>query len=299
MSGGEARRLPPLNALRIFDTVSRLGSLTRAAEVLSITQSAVSRQIAVLEDHLGRPLFERERYGVRLSEAGAAYALEIAPALASIEAASRRMLEAVQVRPLHLRCYNVVAVKWLIPRLPRFQRAHPRIEVRVSQGSGLADFDGEEFDLAIQFGDGRWPRLNRRVLIPDMIQPVCSPRLLREHPALRSAGGLRHVRILHTGLRPDDWPSWLAAFGARDLPVNSMEFPSLLMTYQAAAEGLGVAMGQLTLLEQDLARGTLVRLFETHLCRPLAYYIVWPKGRRRSTRLQTFVDWLMSEAPSG
>jgi LysR family glycine cleavage system transcriptional activator len=299
MSSGDARRLPPLNALRVFDAVSRLGSLTRAAEALSITQSAVSRQIAVLEDYLGRPLFERERYGVRLSVAGAAYALEIAPALASIEAASRRMLETMQVRPLHLRCYNVVAVKWLIPRLPRFQRLHPRIEVRVSQGPGLTDFEGEGLDLAIQFGDGRWPRLNRRPLIPDMIQPVCSPQLLREHPALRSVGGLRQVRILHTGLRPDDWPSWLAAFGDRDLPVNSMEFPSLLMTYQAAAEGMGVAMGQLALLEQDLARGTLVKLFDTHLRRPLAYHIVWPKGRRRSARLQAFVDWLLSEAPTG
>ncbi|HEY4253237.1 MAG TPA: LysR family transcriptional regulator, partial [Roseomonas sp.] len=225
MSGGDAWRLPPLNALRVFDAVSRLGSLTRAAQALRITQSAVSRQIALLEDHLGQALFERERYGVRLSDAGAGYAKEIAPALASIAAASRRMAEAERGRPLHLRCYNVVAVKWLIPRLARFQLAHPRIEVRVSQGPGLADFAAEELDLAIQYGDGRWPGLNRRALIPDLIQPVCSPKLLREHPALRGITGLRQVRILHTGLRPHDWPDWLAAFGAKELPVTSMEFP--------------------------------------------------------------------------
>lgn len=299
MPDSDASRLPPLNALRVFDAVSRLGSLTRAAEALRITQSAVSRQIALLEDHLGQPLFERERYGVRLSDAGASYAREISPALASIAAASRKLVEGTHVRPLHLRCYNVIAVKWLIPRLPRFQLAHPRIEVRVSQGPGLADFAAEELDLAIQYGDGRWPGLNRRALIPDLIQPVCSPKLLRAHPALRSVAGLRQVRILHTGLRPHDWPDWLSAFGARDLPVTSMEFPSLLMTYQAATEGLGVAMGQLALLQQDLARGTLVRLFDdARLHRPLAYQIVWPKGRRRSTRLQAFIAWLLSEAPS-
>jgi LysR family glycine cleavage system transcriptional activator len=295
-STGPPPRLPPLNALRIFEMASHLGSLTKTAQALRITQSAVSRQIALLEEHLGHALFSRERYGVRLTEAGAIFAREIAPAFASIAAAAERMSVTGGHQPVQLRCTNVFAVKWLIPRLPRFQASHPRILIRVSQAQDLPDFEAEGCDLAVQYGDGHWPGLNRRRLIGDVLQPVCSPRLLREHPSLRSVGGLRHTPLLRTRLRPNDWPDWLAAYGPGGPTGPIMEFPSLLMTYQAAMEGLGVAIAHLPLLRQDIARGALVPLFNAPLPRPLGWYMAWPKGRRRSTRLQAFIDWLQSEA---
>jgi LysR family transcriptional regulator, glycine cleavage system transcriptional activator len=149
LEDGMARKMPPLNPLHVFEASARLGSFTKAAEELGVTQSAVSRQVAVLEAYVRQRLFIRGRHGIALTPAGEAYRKDIAPAFARVAAATEKLRQAGQTEPLRLRCYNTFAVKWLIPRLPRFQADHPAIEVRLSNAVAEVDFARDEVDLAI------------------------------------------------------------------------------------------------------------------------------------------------------
>jgi len=289
-------RLPPLNPLHAFEAAARHGSFTRAAEELQVTQSAVSRQVAVLEGFLRRRLFRRDRHGISLTPEGRAYHAEIAPALLRIAGATRKILAASAFRPIRLRSYSTFATRWLLPRLPRFQEAHPGLEVVISTGIAPIDFAREEADLAIQFGAGGWPGLAERRLMGDVIQPVCSPRLLRRRNAPRQIGDLARCTLLHTKYRRNDWQDWLEAMGGpAEIATTGMVLPGSVLSYQAAMEGLGIAMGQLPMLRQELAAGVLVPLFEP-LARPLAHYAVWPARQPPDHQLRAFLDWLEQEA---
>lgn len=294
-----ARRIPPLNPLHVFEVAARLGSFTRAAEELQVTQSAVSRQVAVLEGYLKRRLFHRDPHGITLTSDGDDYRREIAPAFARIDAATRRLLDAADANPLRLRSYSTFAAKWLLPRLPRFHASHPGIEVRLSTGIALVDFGREELDVAIQFGAGDWPGLEQRKLLGDIIQPVCSPKLLRRRHAPKVIEDLKRCTLLHTKYRRNDWHDWLEAVDGPDISETGMVLPGSVLAYQAAMEGLGIAMGQLPLLRQEIASGALVPLFDRPVTRPLAHYAVWPARRGADHRLRAFLAWLEREAAQG
>ncbi len=291
-------RLPPLNPLHAFEAAARHGSFTRAAEELQVTQSAVSRQVAVLEGFLRQRLFRRDRHGIRLTAEGRAYHAEISPAFLRIAGATQRLLAIADHRPIRLRSYSTFATRWLLPRLPRFHEAHPGTEVVLSTGIAPIDFDREDVDLAIQFGAGGWPGLDQRKLIADVIQPVCSPKLLRRRTAPRTLADLARCTLLHTKYRRNDWQDWLRAVGGPDIAAGGMALPGSVLAYQAAMEGLGIAMGQLPMLRQELASGVLVTLFEP-LARPLAHYAVWPARQTPDHRMRAFLDWLEQEAASG
>lgn len=294
------RRIPPLNPLRVFEVVARTENLTTAALELHVTQSAVSRQVASLEDYLGVALFHRERHGVRLTTAGQAYAREIRPAFERIAEATRTLVRNTQQGSLRLRTYSTFAAKWLIPRLPDFHRRHPGIEVRLSTGVPDVDFDRDPVDLAVQFGDGHWPRCRADLLFPDEIEPVCAPALLE---ALQRQGStdtvaLLGVRRLVSQYRRHDWDDWLATLptGLDGAASERMEFSSSLLTWQAAIDGLGVAIGQAALLEAEFRDGRLVRPFARPLVRPKGHYLVRPAGQRESAKVRTFRQWLLQAA---
>ncbi|PZW42114.1 LysR family glycine cleavage system transcriptional activator [Humitalea rosea] len=285
-----SRLIPPLNPLFFFEVASRQGSFTRAAEELNVTQSAVSRQIAVLERFVGAKLFRRERHGIVLTEAGESYRREIAPAFERIHRATAQMRQAEQDEPLRVRVYSTFAVKWLFARLPEFNARHPEIELSLSNTVAPVDFKRDEIDLAIQFGSGDWPGMEVRELLPDVIQPVCSPRLLHRQK-IESLDDLAKHRLLVSHYRRLDWKDWLGAAGRCDLLQPGMEFPSSVLTYQAAIDGLGIAVGQMRLLDQDVRAGLLVPLF-TPVTRALAHYIVWPADRTPNRKGRLFLAWL-------
>ena len=287
-----AGAIPPLNPLHVFEAASRLGTFTRAAQELGVTQSAVNRQIAVLEGYFGRPLFRRLPQGLALTPDGEAYRAEIAPAFARIAAATARLRQGERAQKLRLRVYATFAVKWLLPRLPRFQAAHPGIDLQLSTAVAPVDFARDDVDLAIQFGSGAWPGLASRPLLPDLIQPVCSP-LLPAPP--REPAELAQHRLLHSHYRRDDWPDWLASIGRPDLLQPGMEFPSSVLTLQAAAEGLGIAIGQTTLLGEDIRQRRLVPLFGHPLRRPLGHHLVWPHTRPPGAKGRALLAWLRQE----
>lgn len=293
-----ARRLPPLNPLRVFEVVARSGNLTAAAQELHVTQSAVSRQVAVLEAYLGVDLFRRERHGVTLTRAGADYAREVMPAFERIAGATERLARAHEPGILRLRTYTTFAAKWLIPRLPDFQRAHPGIDVRISNAVPDVDFDRDGVDVAIQYGDGRWPHAEADLLFRDEIEPVCSPRFVREHRAARQPARLLATRLLISRYRRHDWDDWLAACDLADVATATerMSFSSSVLTWQAAIDGLGIAIGQTALLQHEFRQGLLIRPFGRPLRRAQGHYLVRPAVQRESREVRALRDWLLAAA---
>jgi LysR family glycine cleavage system transcriptional activator len=286
-----------LNALRVFVAVGRLGSFTTAAAFLGVTQSAVSRQISLLEGFIGQRLFVRAATGTALTDAGRRFWDETAPALDHISRATTTARISSRREPLRLRVYATFAVKWLLHRLPRFNALHPSIDLQLSTTAAPVDFDRDAVDLAIQFGSGHWPGLESQFLLPDIIQPVCNPRLAAEPGAHDIAAMLGRHRMLHSHYRRRDWSDWLDAVGHPNLVQPGSEFPSSVLTQQAAIDGLGIAIGQMALLAEDLDAGRLVTLFDRPVRRPLGHFLVWPASRPPGQKGRAFVDWVRQEVP--
>jgi LysR family transcriptional regulator, glycine cleavage system transcriptional activator len=285
--------MPPLNPLYVFEVAARSGGFGKAAQELNVTQSAVSRQISVLESYLGVRLFHRERTGSKLTEAGEEFAAEIAEPFAKLAAASHRLVERKPNSPLRLRAYATFASRWLIPHLANFHKRHPRIQITVSNTVKPVDFTRETVEIAIQVGTGNWPNTNAIHLFDDVIQPVASPEFLKRVSIREPADLSRHIR-LHSYYRRKDWSDWFQAAGVTVPDDRGTVFESSNLTYQAAIEGLGVAIGQKALLGEELASGKLVALFQS-VKRPLGYYLVWPQDRPESRKMQFFRDWLIDE----
>jgi LysR family glycine cleavage system transcriptional activator len=292
-----ARRIPPLNPLRVFEVVARTGNLTAAAQELHVTQSAVSRQIAVLEGYVGVELFRRERHGVTLTRAGRGYAEQVVPAFDAIASATDKLLKGSTQGALRVRTYVTFAAKWLIPRLPEFQREHPQIEVRITNAVPDVDFDRDPADVAIQFGDGRWPRVQADWLFDDEIEPVCAPRYLAgPRGRARRPEALLAQRLLVSHYRNTDWDEWLAATGLAEAArgAERMRFSSSVLTWQAAHDGLGMAIGQTRMLAAEFASGELVRPLARPVRTGRAYYLLRPAVQRESRKVAAFRDWLLA-----
>lgn len=288
-------RMPPLNPVHVFEVTARLGSFTKAAQALKVTQPAVSRQIRTLEEHLGVRLFKRDKSGVQLTPVGERFQRKISPALQMIATAATNLTETRRDEPLRVRTYTTFASKWLIQRLPSFYVTYPNIKLNISNVVTPVDFERDQVDLAIQFGDGRWPGVEAELLFPDLIQPVCSPKLLRVTKLLE-LDDLKKVQMLHSHYRRTDWHDWLVAVRRPDLISDSeISFSSSILTYQAAIEGVGVAIGQIHLLRNEIGSGSLVPLFDAPFERKLAHFVVWPKNRPVNKKMRSFLSWLRKQ----
>jgi len=292
-------KIPPLNPLKVFEVVARTNNLTTAANELLVSQSAVSRQIAVLEEYLGVQLFTRERVGVRLTEVGVAYAHRIRPAFEEISDATKFITQKYSDNVIRLRTYTTLTARWLIPRLPRFNMQYPGVDVMIANSSAPLDFGTEQCDLAIVFGEGTWPDAESTFLMEDVIEPVCSPAFLESaHGGVRLLEALHSKRLLVSKYRKYDWPAWLAHAGMGDVFDNAekMIFSSSILTWQAAMDGLGIAIGQSQMLEADIKSGRLVRPFSRPLKTGKGHYLVTPSLQRYSSKIASFKDWLLHEA---
>lgn len=289
-----ARTVPPLNPLHVFEVASRLGSFTKAAKKLRVSQSAVSRQISVLEHYLGISLFVRERRGIVMTPAGAAYGPQISLAFEQIAIATEQLTKSDRSAPIRLQVNLTFAMKWLVTRLPRFYSQYPDIVLQLNIGS--IDFSKSDADLAIQFGRGKWPGLQSRLIFNDSIRPVCSPALLGGiSPKSFNLDDLSKHRLLVSRYRRRDWNDWLQAVGRPDLHKNVLEFPSSLLAYEAAITGLGIGMGQERLVAQDIKAKLLVPLFDVSVPGYLGHYFVWPKNSPLSENAQGFCKWVLHE----
>jgi LysR family transcriptional regulator, glycine cleavage system transcriptional activator len=293
-----AARLPSLNGLRAFEAAARHLSFTQAASELNVTQTAISHQIRRLEEELGIRLFVRKNRALSLTPEAREYLPGIRAAFNDLRLATDRLLRKDDDNVLTISTLASLAAKWLLPRLSAFQEAHPDIDVRITTSTGLVDFRGGDVDAAIRYGRGHWPGLRAEWLMADEMFPVCSPTLLTGKRPLRCPEDLRDHVLLHNTNNGDDWRLWLTAAG---LPPDiskqpGITFDLILMTVQAAIDGMGVAMGRTTYVKDDIAKERLVVPFKIALPADAGFYLVSPEGAPDSPKLRAFRQWLVASA---
>jgi LysR family transcriptional regulator, glycine cleavage system transcriptional activator len=291
-------RLPSLNGLRAFEAAARHLSFTLAASELNVTQTAISHQIRRLEEELGIRLFIRKNRALALTPQARDYLPGVRAAFNDLRLATDRLLRKDDDKVLTVSTLASLAAKWLLPRLTAFQEAHPGLDVRITTSTALVDFKSGDVDAAIRYGRGHWPGVRADWLMADEVFPVCSPALLSGKRPLRVAEDLRDHVLLHTSANNDDWRQWLTAAG---LPSDISKQPGItfdlaLMTVQAAIDGIGVAMGRTSYVQDDIAKGRLVVPFNIALPADAGFYLVSPEGAAEPPKLKAFRQWLIASA---
>ncbi|MDM9621289.1 LysR family transcriptional regulator [Rhizobium sp. S96] len=283
-----ARRIPSLNALRAFEAAGRHGRMTLAAEELNVTHSAVSRQIQHLEDVLGVPLFEGPKNRLRLTDAGSTLLTGLVAAFDQIDLSVRAVAD-TEDGPLDVSCPGTFTMRWLIPRLYRFQAEYPNIDVRLTASSRPVDFSRDGFDVAIRVGVAPWPDGAEVIgLFPEQTGPVLSP-LLRDVVSSRFGG----MSLLHTRTRLRAWDDWLARSGIAVDGGARVEYEHFYFMLEAAGAGLGVCVAPWPYVTDDIRNGRLVA--------PLGFiesgheYVALRRARR-NRKSNLFCDWLREEA---
>lgn len=291
--------IPPLNPLRTFEVAARHLSFARAADELFVTAAAVSHQIKVLESSLGIKLFSRNGGSLSLTDAGQAYLPAIQQAFRQVADATRRLHRHKGSRVLKINASPTFSVKWLRPRLEKFFRLYPEIDLKLSTSHHPIDFSREDLDLVVRYGLGNYPGMRSEQAFPVEVIPVCSPRLLGKGPPVREPADLLAYTLLHDGSDSThpDWRAWFDHMGVTDADTTRGPtfWPSHLVI-DAAIDGLGVALVKRAWVGRDLAEGRLVKLFDATLPVPYAYYISYPEAREQDALIRCFVDWVQAEA---
>jgi LysR family glycine cleavage system transcriptional activator len=284
----------PLHPLQGFVLAARLGNLSRAADALHLTVSALSHQIRVLEERLGRRLFARGPRGIVLTAEGQRLHDAVAEPFAAIE----RALRANGPRRddvLSLSLLSSFATSWLVPRLPSFLATQPQLELNLHSGAGLVDFEREpDVDAALRYGPGSWPGLRAEHLFDDWITPLASPALLAQHGGVPSPE--RYAKLPLLDDRANRWRDWFAQFGGVAPKRFVAAFDDAEALHRAAASGLGLAMGRLSLARPLIEAGLLVELSERRLKSEYAHYLVYPPRSEDHAGLQAFRAWILEAA---
>jgi LysR family glycine cleavage system transcriptional activator len=293
-----AEPFPPLTAMRYFEAAARHRSLTKAAAELNVTHSAISHQIKALETWMGVPLFHRQNRSLRLTEAGQSLLPPVSEAFRQMGEAARRIRSRESSGPLIISALPSFAAKWLMPRLRGFREAHPEISVRIAAEDRLTDFAREDVDIAIRSGRGHWPGLRVDRLLVEHMYPVCAPRLRDGPVPIRRPEDLaQHPLLGDYEWSEDHWRRWFAAAGLPEMrPQRAMDFNYTNLMIQAAIDGLGVALSAGALVEDDIAAGRLVRLFNVFLPTEFGYYLVTPAERADRPKIVAFRRWILAEA---
>lgn len=291
------RRLPSLNAVRSFDAAARHLSFTRAARELCVTQGAVSRMVQALEAELGVALFLRLGRHLALTPAGAAYHPHIMDALDRIAAATRSIKHMDGGGVLSISVLPTFAMRWLVPRLPRFQQQHPDILIDITTNERLVNFSTEPIDIGIRYGLGQWPNTEATLFMHEDVAVFCSPVLLQRGPPLRAPADLAAHRLLQHSTRAGAWARYFAACALAPPDLSqSPAFEHFFMVIEATAAGMGVALLPQFLATDELASGRLVRPYEQTLRNEQAYYVVHAPGAGRTRKIRLVKQWLLEEA---
>jgi LysR family transcriptional regulator, glycine cleavage system transcriptional activator len=289
----------PMNGLRTFDAVARHLSFSRAAIELCVTQGAVSRQISNLERCLGVKLFERVSRKVRLTSKGVKLHAVVGDPLRRIRAGLRTFGPDGDDLTLKIKVPPTLGIRWFVPRLVKFHGTHPEIDVQITTSHQTVDFEHEDVDIAIYWGDGDWQGLSADFLIGEELIPVCSPELLKKIP-IDSPDDLKNHVLLQSMHRSDDWSIWKEAMGGLDVDWQQvLKFENSALTYQAAIDQLGVVVAQRVFIEEDLAANRLAAPFPDSARGEHAYYLVYPNERKDERKVELFRTWLMEDTAKG
>ncbi|WP_345816845.1 transcriptional regulator GcvA (plasmid) [Paraburkholderia sp. PREW-6R] len=291
------RKLPPLNALRAFEASGRYLSFTGAAKELLVTQGAVSRHVSLLEDWLGMKLFLRTHRGIELTRKGETYIRALGSVFDQIDYATREARDEADGSVLRLKLPPTFAMRWLVPRLTRFQALHPQIEIQIFTSHEPANFRREDIDLSVHSHAFPPDDTSQRRLLGEVLMPVCSPSLLMRERPLKKPKDLANYALLSSRHRPMDWSRWLVEAGITELDHHgSINFDNAALAYQGALDQLGVVIAVRALIEDDLRNGRLVAPFGLQVSTPGAYYLSCSQISSRSPQLAALEAWLVEEA---
>ncbi len=280
----------PLNALRAFEAAARHLNFTRAAIELHVSQGAVSHQVAQLERRLGTRLFHRLPRGLALTDEGHALVPVVADAFDRVAATLDQYADGRFHEALKVGVVGTFATGWLLPRLDRFARTHPTIDLRISTNNNRVDLAGEALDYAIRFGDGAWHGTHAEPLLAAPMAPVCAPAIAAR---LATPADLVHERLLRS-YRADEWALWFGAVAVPAPVLRGPVFDSSALMASAAAASLGVALAPPSMFARELAAETLVQPFTTTIDAG-RYWLTRLMSRGESDAMQRFRDWLFGE----
>src|ERR1700754_5074931 len=288
------RKLPPFPALRAFEAAARHESFSAAADELHVTHGAISRQVAALEAWVGVEVFVRIGKRVRLTDGGRRYLAQVQSAFDNIASATDQLRDSGVVHVLRINALSTFAMKWLLPRLSQFQRIAPNVELRLATSNApVESVDG--FDVAVRRGPAHWPNCVSGHFLDESEVPVCSPALLKRSP-IRVADDLsRHV-LLHSDTRPDAWRQWLATAGVTTKCRKKQSFDHFYLALQAAVDGLGVALGPLPIIDDELASGRLVMPLEGPRIALRGYWWVARREVADAPLVTQFCRWLEAQS---
>ncbi|HBM49599.1 MAG TPA: transcriptional regulator [Marinobacter sp.] len=290
------RRLPPLNALKMFEASARNLSFSGASEELFVTPSAVSHQVKTLENFLGVELFHRSNRKVTLTPQGEQYLASVKHAFDEIEMATQRLSVTQGASVVQISVAPNFLIRWLMPRMSRFRALFPDVELQINASMGLLDFNRTSTDMAVYYGNGEWDDIEVEFLRKVMLVPVCGPGLLQTGPPLEKPSDLANHTLIYVSKRTWEWDNWLKKAGVEFItPKGSMQLSSSQLTTAAAQENLGVALTDQTLISREIESGKLVVPFDIPLDTKKAFYLVYRKHRPLTKGMEAFRNWLMDE----
>jgi DNA-binding transcriptional LysR family regulator len=292
------RKIPSTTALISFEAAARHESFTKAAQELSLTQGAICRQIASLEEFLSVELFRRSRRGVKLTEAGLSYSRRVATQLDAVERDTLSVMGQQGANVIELAVVPTFGTQWLLPRLKDFQQKHPEVTVNLTNRTRPFLFADTDFDAAIYFGDADWSGTESHRLMGENPMPVCSPALLGKKPNLTPVE-IAELPLLQQTTRPYAWRQWFNSQHLnipRDMTGPRYELFSMLA--QAAMHDMGIALIPPFLIQRELAEKRLVIANPQALSSIKAYYLMIPERKVESASLKAFRDWLLNQAHS-
>lgn len=288
----QRRLLPSTSMLMAFDAAARTGSFTAAARELNLSQGAISRQVSALENQLNVVLFKRIRKTIQLTETGRNYARDIHGALQTIRNASLSAMTGPLSGILNLAILPTFGTRWLMPRFPQFLAEHPEITVNFVTRLSPFDFQNENLDAAIHYGQPDWPGTESTFLMGEVVLPVCSPRLLK-HYSVKKPKDLLKLPLLHLASRPHAWENWFNAQNVEPPGEPGMLFEQFSLVAQAAVAELGAALLPQFLIQSELDRGELVRIMELPFESNQGYYLVTPVNKTDYAPIAALRAWLL------
>lgn len=289
-----------MNSLVAFEAAARHLSFTRAAQELRVSREAVSRQMRILESHLGAALFIRQHRALDLTPAGQALEAVVRQGLQEIARTADDLRRAGRRAKVTVTATIAISSYWLTPRLPKFRAAHPEAEIRVVVSDSPVDMLADGIDVGLRYGDGKWPGVRSVHLFDVESFPVCTPSYLRGSPPIETPADLLGHTLLNLDGAPhalEDWAWWLKGTGVRaPAAFQILGFDSYANVIQAALEGQGIALGFAGIIDDLLSGGQLVRPLSAALSKGGAVYLVVPAGARLAPVAQDFFDWVIAEA---
>lgn len=283
--------LPPLNALRAFEASARLMSFTLAAKELFVTHSAISKQVKILEDFVGMPLFIRQHRSLKLTDEGERYFVHAQGALQTINNATSDLIsQPLRTQTLAINVLPSLTISWLIPRLEEFKSRYPHLYVDLSIGDFEVDFNKVNYDIAIRSSTSVPKAANVLTLMDEDLCLVCSPELTAK---LKCLDDINQMTLLQHTTRPGLWQLWADSLDVNLTTEKKFGVEHFYMLSQAAVSGMGVALIPRFFIEDELKTGKLVIPFEADFTSPYRYYLLTPKSSNLPLKVQSFIDWLL------